>query len=1025
MVNKSDVERLLYSLLDKQVISKKFNGDARIQQSALGYNTSARIDRQEEGGTIKLASQTLGGYDTLKFYSTRDDGKTNAMQVYMPHFFKEYIGEEGNLLVKKDGIYQGNRKIADKDLLEIIGFRIPTDGLHSIDFIDIAGFLPREAGPVVVTPAELTVKVGTDFDYDKYTFYFPSYRKTVNGTLVKRNYITHTDPNEGLRLLYQEKYGPTLSFWTELTKDLAEAGRVDFYIDEQNYGRTSKLVSKVNNLIEAIFEENAENLFTQEEIDVLSNKFRLDQWEDLSLDKEDITPSEAMDIMRDRLEAAEEKYNRIKERIESIPSIDEFIEDSAGKSYAELNHPGAVQNRLMEIQREILSHPSNFEQLLSPTSTARAKEIAINIQNAKSEIGPRDLDWSEIISFKNTQIAAHRMWAGMDVLGIFAVNNTSHVKAQLAELYGPNVIKYINFGNSPNISLAKVYDAEGNRIKDSLSELVNAATDVSTDQFLFDLNITPETANVAMYLIRSGVPLDWTAYFLNQPIILRYLELKAINNNLILEEVDSVAYDWEIRTQVEKEFEKDVKPAVVNKNILFSTSELQLTLGVDLSVMRASHERDGIKAPGASFLNQQKQILEDYFVYEQMGLELSRLTSAASFDTVNPINRHHAEHLIYKYAEAVSEGETSFTNGDKMIDNTHMKSLSEITNASREIFSDLFELNSDNFLQKLGIYQIADRIGLKNEAARKFFETYENDLITALLTQSENLEPRINELFFGSKSLPIRIAELRTNPNYANNKFIKDLLPIIRVNRKMTGEVDNLQYYTLLRNTFEKNVSRDSFFALPADIQNDLVDFAILQGGLNYSNMSLLRLLPNELYATKSAKALKLVRAYKKGGRNSIIENFNDLFFRNNWQNKDIVPHLTSRRFNLLKQGRIKGDKFAKYPYIAQKSIVNGESRIDLYKRLRINDNGTIDYGPATKLGNDKYLKEYIQSSLTEKSVDGYVSVLQENNRKTQLDTTKTAKPKSANKGKVIKQEAETIKQQDREDSIKCNPKTG
>lgn len=67
-----------------------------------------------------------------------------------------------------------------KDHLTIIGYRIPTQGFNSMEVMVIREFLPSFYGPAIVTPPEITVKSGADFDYDKWSVIFPSLDKEGN-----------------------------------------------------------------------------------------------------------------------------------------------------------------------------------------------------------------------------------------------------------------------------------------------------------------------------------------------------------------------------------------------------------------------------------------------------------------------------------------------------------------------------------------------------------------------------------------------------------------------------------------------------------------------------------------------------------------------------------------------------------------------------------------------------------------------------------------------------------------------------
>lgn len=84
----------------------------------------------------------------LKFYNKGEDGKINAMQIMLPHHYKELIGLNPNI---------NNTKLLDKSLFQLVGFRIPTETLASIEFIEVVGFLP-EGYTSVIVPSEIVGK---------------------------------------------------------------------------------------------------------------------------------------------------------------------------------------------------------------------------------------------------------------------------------------------------------------------------------------------------------------------------------------------------------------------------------------------------------------------------------------------------------------------------------------------------------------------------------------------------------------------------------------------------------------------------------------------------------------------------------------------------------------------------------------------------------------------------------------------------------------------------------------------------
>ena len=108
----------------------------------------------------------------------------------------------GSLLTK----YIPNWKTIDADKLKamispeilenIIGYRIPNQGLSSNDALEIVGFLPEGMGDAVVAYSEIPTKTGSDFDIDKMFMMIPSFSQNDNGNLVYAKPILDEEGNE-------------------------------------------------------------------------------------------------------------------------------------------------------------------------------------------------------------------------------------------------------------------------------------------------------------------------------------------------------------------------------------------------------------------------------------------------------------------------------------------------------------------------------------------------------------------------------------------------------------------------------------------------------------------------------------------------------------------------------------------------------------------------------------------------------------------------------------------------------------
>jgi len=75
------------------------------------------------------------------------------------------------------------------DVLEGIGYRIPTQGQNSTVFLKIVGFIPEQMGDVIVLPNEFTALTGSDFDIDKLFFIRYNYKTNKEGKPSKVKFL--------------------------------------------------------------------------------------------------------------------------------------------------------------------------------------------------------------------------------------------------------------------------------------------------------------------------------------------------------------------------------------------------------------------------------------------------------------------------------------------------------------------------------------------------------------------------------------------------------------------------------------------------------------------------------------------------------------------------------------------------------------------------------------------------------------------------------------------------------------------
>ncbi len=181
--NYKKIQDIIYSMADKALVSPKYSGSPHVQVSALLWedkalgrdlvikegNSYKRITREEYNNlSTNQQAHVRFTSSNLKWYTKNEPW----MEVLMPHWFKGQLQQSKKLKNYTD--YQLIQYLSTPEgskILTGIGFRIPTQGLNSIEVFKVKGFLPQSAGHTIVVPSEITTKAGSDFDIDKLNIY--------------------------------------------------------------------------------------------------------------------------------------------------------------------------------------------------------------------------------------------------------------------------------------------------------------------------------------------------------------------------------------------------------------------------------------------------------------------------------------------------------------------------------------------------------------------------------------------------------------------------------------------------------------------------------------------------------------------------------------------------------------------------------------------------------------------------------------------------------------------------------------
>jgi hypothetical protein len=912
-LSKMKVENMLNSLVNNKVIRQKTFGDMKVQAASTGFELEARKFKDLDDKT-----KAMVGNSKLRFYHKGKDGSTLTMQIMLPHYFKELVGRDVDV------------KNIDKRLLELIGFRIPTQGLNSIESIEIAGFLPREAGNIVVTPSEITAKAGSDYDIDKLTLFFPNY--IYFGNEKKEAHYVPTD-DKGLKKLY-DKYVASI----QRRIDEEESA---YNLIIKTTPSLKETANKIANLVTKLYDGRE---ITEEE------------------ENFDLTGTDEDNVGgRSNKEKFVETFAKRKALLESL-TFEKFKEQNIKK----IN-----QNRVIELTKEIMSSPDIFKEMITPNSAATLEGLAAKISvkrdpanNKKKVTGTKVINWIDNIR------TGKSFWVGKAGVGITALHNTNHVLSQIANLYIADETAFINFEhnkhdlgveNGERISLAGEYDSKNDKkISEIISEFLNAYVDIAKDPFVLKLNATTETAGTWFYLIRAGVPVETVANFMNQPIIWEYMKQRSKNESII--NTDQSAKDYIVK-QTKRLFER--KGAKGTTGIDYTDKLFDWVGNKNVAYKEADAEYS------KEFYDGQLQLLDDFLHYEQMGKNLGELQKYLSVDTAGIGKNRLQARMVYKGIDKLLTN-NMFGNVQPMIDNTPIREFYNTLIEAKDYYNELFLSDLPKSRDVLEVIQKhLENAEYTAETIGDLMTLAENELMLFLLettkVDGQYMSQEINKLFYptdGNKTLPQRVKEAQKDPKLNKNEFLKEMFAIITNDRP----THNLKMFSRKLSAPESNLLTDEFnklFNSDPKLAIDIVRFGIMQSGLNNSFINFNAVIPAEIFYRQIANPI--ISKYVESN-NSDITVFVDQFYRNNYLDDKLVPKIKG---GMIKYGavRFEGENnqvmivkeksnLLKHDYLKRwvnyGNKENPDWRVELYRR-----SGDNVYTKVNTLGQGMYLHEY------------------------------------------------------------------
>jgi len=539
------IQQALTSLFTNNVLKEKFNGSHKFQFANFLTDkkpiTESEIKEEDSFNSITWIN---GKVEELT--STILDGESRLhAKVLLPFTMKEFMTSDVKNL--------------DKKALQMLGYRIPTEGKYSVYSFEVVGFLPEALGSAVVLPNDWIALSGSDFDIDSLyivSYYLDNEGKVIeylddtNSTVEERFYKVNKpkqfEKSKKLVELLENKNKTTEELLTQIREEL----EVNFNFKDLNNKEIIKLLKiestkRVTTIAEAKQElQKAEDNNNNLEAVSISKTIK-NQTETLNYlnDLKNFFFENSKDISQETNNLFEKEI-----KISNAQKFEEFKKLPISKQ----NTKFARKNLVLESYQEIILNPNSHAEIKERSSFDSIKQSTTRLENLlksknKEELHPYDFfdqlkTTSLVLAGKKLKGMAVQLKSTTDIanaVGGITLSKPLQIKLsknRIKEVGIKNIKKV--FGNSFN---------ETTRIL-TLSTIGKTTTgsNVNIDN-IFITGLTSQTTAYTLDIVKEGgIPgvttdtlttfvlpamlglenYDFSIMLLNQPIIKYYLTLE-------------------------------------------------------------------------------------------------------------------------------------------------------------------------------------------------------------------------------------------------------------------------------------------------------------------------------------------------------------------------------------------------------------------------------------------------------------------------------------------------------------------
>lgn len=447
----------------------------------------------------------------------------------------------------------------------LVGYRIPTQGPNSMEFMVVQEFLP-ETFYGIIPPEEFVVKSGADYDIDK--LYVMRFTLNNAGLVSKYN-----NSPMGLEKLNTIKFLLKRGFREELNEmemNRMEQIGIDALALSKDFVGFNKFKTELLNYYRTLpeFAEDIENLVLAEQvlksdIETFRMKYKgfteyagvqtVDMYNELIRQREEVLAEirELKKALNKKITSSRKYKQEVRDRLNNYLQ-DKFDTDFVDKlNYIETKRDpkNQLMNDVISIYKEVLSSPEMFEQLVTPNSSQQVRDVAVyigqllNLQGIDEIVSKVDAKNTKIFKSVTNYNKFFENLSGRSDLGAWAVNSTlSQLLQQAGVKMNPKFVHWFDtskqgrqaliMSNSQlllgerdlKLTLSALFNTEGKLKQEIISELINATVDIAADPFYAYLGVNNENKGAFIFLLQQGVPLKKATLFINQPVLRKYYQ---------------------------------------------------------------------------------------------------------------------------------------------------------------------------------------------------------------------------------------------------------------------------------------------------------------------------------------------------------------------------------------------------------------------------------------------------------------------------------------------------------------------